>query len=230
SPRRVSQSRPPAPTDPPRSTPVGATVRTDAATRQAERLGAESRARRPDPRGGSPAPRRSPARATALIVGGVIVVVAVLAVVLSSGGGGKSSSQGSTGGQTAVSTAGATHTHRQPSSHHSETSSAPAAASPASTSVAVLNGTNTTGLAHGLSKALQQSGYSQATPLNGSPAGTHATTVVEYTSGHRADAQGVASALGVTQVQPMETEVASLAGAATVVVLAGADKASAAGG
>jgi hypothetical protein len=95
--------------------------------------------------------------------------------------------------------------------------------------VAVLNGTNTTGLAHRLSTNLQQSGYTQATALNGTPPGSHATTVVEYTSGHRAEAQAVASSLGVTQVQPMETAVASLAGASTVVVVAGADKAAAVG-
>jgi hypothetical protein len=162
-----------------------------------------------------------------LIVGGVIVLVVALVLVLSSGGSGKSTGQGSTGSQSSEKTASTTttgsHTHKQASSHHSE--SAVAAASPAATSVAVLNGTNTTGLAHSLSKALQQSGYSQATALNGSPPGSHATTLVEYRSGHRADAQGVASALGVAQVQPMETALTSLAGPATVVVLAGADKA-----
>ena len=94
--------------------------------------------------------------------------------------------------------------------------------------MAVLNGTNTTGLAHSLSKDLQQSGYSQAMALNGTPPGSHPITVVEYTSGHRADAQGVARALGVTQVQPLEAAVSSLAGAATVVVVAGEDKAAAA--
>ena len=65
--------------------------------------------------------------------------------------------------------------------------------------------------------------------MNGTPPGSHPTTVVEYTSGHRAEAQGVASALSVTQVQPIETAVSSLAGSATVVVVAGEDKASAVG-
>ena len=165
-----------------------------------------------------------------LIVGGVIVLVIALVLVLSSGGG-KSTGQGSTSGQSAEKTArsGTTssHTHKQASSHHSE--GAAPAASPAATSVAVLNGTNTTGLAHTLSTNLRQSGYTQATALNGTPPGSHATTLVEYTSGHRSDAQGVASALGVAQVQPMETAVASLVGAATVAVVAGADKAAAVG-
>jgi len=187
-------------------------------------LSAESRARRTDTKVPPSRAGRSPARATILIVGGVIAVVVVAVVlVLSSGGGGKSSVQGSTAGQ---STASTTH-HTQTSPNHGESSAA--AASPASTTVAVLNGTSINGLAHSLSKDLQQSGYAQASALNGTPPGSHPTTVIEYSSGHHAEAQGVASALSVTQVQPMETAVSSLAGAATVVVIAGEDKASAVG-
>jgi hypothetical protein len=165
-----------------------------------------------------------------LIVGGAIVVVVAVVLTLSSGGGGKPKSQAAVGGRSAAKTsssASATQKNKQTSSHHSE--SAAAAVSPAETSVAVLNGTNTTGLAHSLSNDLQQGGYSQATALDGSPPGSHATTVVEYTSGHRAEAQGVASALSVTQVQPMEPTVAALVGASTVVVIAGEDKATSVG-
>jgi hypothetical protein len=163
-----------------------------------------------------------------LIVGGVIVVVVVMAVVLvlSSGGGGKSKSQGSAGTQgeaKRANTTSGTHTTTRTSSHHSESSVA-VAASPAAITVTVLNGTNTNGLAHSLADDLQQSGYLRATALNGSPPGSHTTTVVQYTSGHRAEAQAVSRALEVTQVQPMETAVASLAGASTVVVIAGEDK------
>lgn len=100
---------------------------------------------------------------------------------------------------------------------------------PAEAQVAVLNGTGTPNLAHRLSASLQQSGYSQATPLNGTPAGSHQTTIVEYTSGHHAEAEQVARALGVTQVQPIEAAVSPLAGSSTVVVIAGLDKAGAGG-
>lgn len=163
-----------------------------------------------------------------LILGGVIVIAVAIVLILSSGGGGKSTGQASAGGQgtaktTSTSSTSSTHKTKRPSSHHSE-STAPAV-SPAATTVAVLNGTNTTGLAHGLSQDLQRSGYSQATALDGTPPGSHAATVVEYTNGHKAEAQGVASSLNVTQVQPMETAVSSLASAATVVVVAGEDKA-----
>jgi hypothetical protein len=96
---------------------------------------------------------------------------------------------------------------------------------PSETSVVVLNGTGTTGLAHRVSGELTQHGFSRATALNGRPPGANQVTVVEYAGGHKADAQGVARALGVTQAQPMEGTVASLAGSATVVVIVGLDKA-----
>ena len=91
--------------------------------------------------------------------------------------------------------------------------------------MAVLNGTETTGLAHHISADLQQSGYSQAAPLDGRPPGSGQVTVVQYSSGHQAEAEGVAHSLDVSQVQPLEPAVATLAGSASVVVIVGADKA-----
>lgn len=90
----------------------------------------------------------------------------------------------------------------------------------------VLNGTTTTGLAHHVSEELQSAGYAKATPLTGQPPGANQVTVVEYASGHRADAERVAHALGVSQAQPVEGTVASMAGSASVVVIVGLDKAS----
>jgi hypothetical protein len=163
-----------------------------------------------------------------LILGGVVVVVVAIVLVLSLHGGGKSSGQGSSNAGGSVTNTGSTttKTHKRTSSHQGEST---VAANPASTAVVVLNGTSTNGLAHSLANDLQQGGYSQAAAMNGTPPGSHATTVVEYTGGHRADAQGVASALSVTRVQPIEAAVSSLAGSATVVVVAGEDKASTAG-
>jgi hypothetical protein len=91
--------------------------------------------------------------------------------------------------------------------------------------VAVLNGTQTAGLAHEISGNLRQSGYTQAIALNGQPPGANQVTVVEYTHGHRADAEGVARTLSVTHVQPMDSATSSLSGSATVVVVVGLDKA-----
>ncbi|MFI5037677.1 MAG: LytR C-terminal domain-containing protein, partial [Solirubrobacterales bacterium] len=165
-----------------------------------------------------------PGRATALILGGVVIGVAALVFALTSLG-------GSSGGKSATASTATTGSHvskaqGKSSSAGSSSKATAGAASPAETSVAVLNGTETSGLAHRVSEQLHQSGYSQATALNGRPPGANQVTVVEYASGHRGDAAGVASALGVGQAQPMEATVSSLAGSATVVVIVGLDKAS----
>jgi hypothetical protein len=168
---------------------------------------------------------RSPARAIVLVVGGLIVVVLLVIFAVSALKGGSSSpsaSQSPAASETTGSARSSTTTHT--TSHHV------AATNPAQTPVVVLNGTSTAGLAHHLASDLQQSGYTRALASGAVPQGTHQTTVVEYSGGHRADAQGVARKLNVTQVQPMDTTIAGLAGSATVVVLAGADQAALLGG
>lgn len=157
-----------------------------------------------------------------MIVGGAIVgiLVIVLAVSLLKGGGG--------GGTPSTHTTSTPARESPKTGSHNATS--PVASNPAETAVVVLNGTGTPDLAHHLASDLQQSGYTLAAASTGVPPGTHATTVVEYASGHRADAKAVAKALNVTQVQAIESTIASLASSATVVVLAGADQASQLGG
>ncbi len=165
-------------------------------------------------------PERSPRRATALIVGVAIVgvLVIVLAISVLKGGG----STPKTSSAPPVSETPTTSSH---------TTASAVASNPSETAVVVLNGTGTPELAHHLAADLQQGGYTLAAASTGvPPGGTHATTVVQYTHGHRADAKAVAKALNVTQVQPIESAIASLAGSATVVVLAGADQASQLGG
>lgn len=188
---------------------------------RAERAYASHRSTRP----ARAAPvRRSPARATVLIVGGVLIGAAVLVLILSSGGGGSSSGKSATSSSTASNThpgVARTKTHAR----HTSTAASSSAANPAETSVAVLNGTETAGLAHRISGTLHQSGYTRATALNGRPPGANQATVVEYAPGHRADAQGVAHSLSVTSVQPMESATAPLAGSSSVVVIVGLDKA-----
>jgi hypothetical protein len=171
--------------------------------------------------------RRGPSRATALVVGALVVAVAVIVVVVLSLGGGKgasSSSSETSGGATSAATqtsAQGKTTTKQPSSG----TGAASTTSPGQLNVVVLNGTTTTGLAHHVSEELQQRGYTKAAPLTGQPPGANQTTVVEYASGHRGDAQRVARSLGLTQAQPIEGTVASMAGSASVVVIVGLDKA-----
>ena len=151
------------------------------------------------------------------------VVIVVLAVVLATkGSSSPSHAKTSSSGGTAS-------TQTQTSASHHKTATTPSkqakAAPPAETDVVVLNGTLTTGLAHHVSAELQQSGYSQASALTGRPPGANEVTVVQYAAGHQADANGVAKALSVSHVQPIEQAVASLAGSAKVVVVVGADRA-----
>lgn len=165
-----------------------------------------------------------------LIIGAVVVAIVAAVLVIDALGGSPSKSPATSTGSTSASTRGHSHhTHPSTSASTHPGESSPPALSPAETHVAVLNGTSTSGLAHRLSASLQQSGYSQATPLDGTPPGSHQATVVEYVSGHHAEAAQVAQALGVSQVQPIEGSVSPLVGGATVVVIAGLDKAGAGG-
>jgi hypothetical protein len=153
-----------------------------------------------------------------LLVAAVVLLVVALVLILSNTGGGSSTAN----------SAHRTAAHARAHARHSAAGSRRTAAAPAgagATNVVVLNGTSTAGLAHQVAGELRQSGYSQATPMGGSPPGANQVTVVEYASGHQGDAEGIARSLGVGQAQPMEASVASLSGSATVVVIVGLDKA-----
>ena len=50
-------------------------------------------------------------------------------------------------------------------------------------------------------------------------------SVVEYAGGHKPEAEGVARALSISHVLPVEAGVSALAGSASVVVIVGADRA-----
>jgi len=156
-----------------------------------------------------------------IAVAAAIAVAAIVVALTSMGGSGAKSTKTS---QTSVVVGlGATHTTTR---KKKASAKAPGpTTNPAETIVTVLNGTEKPRLAHRISGQLQQSGYSQANALSGHPGGANATTVVEYASGHQADAEGVARSLSVKQVQPLESAVAPLAGPAKVVVIVGADTA-----
>ena len=155
----------------------------------------------------------------------VIAVVVLLVVVFSSGGSSPSAGRSKAPPSSSLSSSETQQSSSTTSTAtHSSEASAPAA-SPSETHVVVLNATETSGLAHRLSTNLQQSGYTLATALAGKPAG-HSASSVQYAAGHRADAQQVAQALGISQVAPLEAATAALSSGATVVVIAGADKSS----
>lgn len=159
-----------------------------------------------------------------LILGGLVVVAAVVVAAVVAFG-------GSSGGKPAVSSTGTTvspsavargkRPHKAPAK---QVAKAPAV-SPAETTVAVLNATEAEGLARRTASALQQNGFSQAAAAYGKPPGSGQVSIVEYASGHQAEAEGVAHAAGVTHVEPMEAAVTALANSASVVLIVGADKA-----
>jgi len=158
-----------------------------------------------------------------LIVAAVVLLVVALVLILSNTGSGSNTASSAHRTAAAGRSHARAHAGRSATSGSRRTGVSPAGA--ATMNVAVLNGTGTAGLAHRVAGELQQSGYSQATPLGGSPPGANQVTVVEYSSGHQGDAEGVARSLGVGRAQPMEASVASLSGSATVVVIVGLDKA-----
>jgi hypothetical protein len=158
-----------------------------------------------------------------LLIAGVVLLVIALVLILSNTGGSTANSAHRTAAGGASATAHARAHARRSAAGSRRTAAAPAGAG--ATNVVVLNGTSTAGLAHRVAGELRQSGYSQATPMGGSPPGANQVTVVEYATGHQGDAEGIARSLGVGQAQPMEASVASLSGSATVVVIVGLDKA-----
>ena len=150
-------------------------------------------------------------KTVALIAGGVVVGVVVLAAILLSGGSGSNSP-------------GTRYTAGQLDREWRRATGTSSWSSPAETHVIVLNATEADGLAHKLAGNLRQSGYGLALASSAKPPSARSTSVVEYASGHRTEAQHVGKTLGIGEVTPMEGAVASLVNGTSVVVIAGADK------
>ena len=97
------------------------------------------------------------------------------------------------------------------------------AVKPGSVTVAVLNGTTVPGLAATLSDEISAAGFKVGTITNFSDQQL-AESVVQYAPGHDAEARAVSRKLGITQREPVNPSSQALAGDATVIVIAGADK------
>ena len=95
-------------------------------------------------------------------------------------------------------------------------------------SLAVLNGTTTTGLARVAADELTSFGYDEPNVVtNDTTNQSRARTTVYYEPGHRADALGIASCLhiGFERVIAMDANARALADRADVAVFIGADRA-----
>jgi hypothetical protein len=153
-----------------------------------------------------PQPRwysRLAARPVALVLVGLFVLGGAAASgVTELAGGGDSSGHGSP---------------KKPKRHGS-------AVKPGNVTVAVLNGTMVPGLAATLRDRIGAAGFKKGA-INDFSDKRLAESVVEYAPGQQAAAKAVGRSVGISQVAPVTATARALAGVATVIVIAGADKA-----
>lgn len=95
---------------------------------------------------------------------------------------------------------------------------------PGRVTVAVLNGTMIPGLAARLRDRIAAAGFSKGA-INDFSDKQLAESVVQYSPGHLAAAKAVGRTVGVSRREPVTAGSRALAGDATVIVIAGADKA-----
>jgi LytR cell envelope-related transcriptional attenuator len=98
------------------------------------------------------------------------------------------------------------------------------AAPPAETNVAVLNGTTFPGLAGQLADQVAAKGYQRGVTETNIRDQTIQQSIVYYADGFRPSAREVGGLFSIDQFEPLDSETASLAPGADVVVLAGADQ------
>jgi hypothetical protein len=95
---------------------------------------------------------------------------------------------------------------------------------PAKVTVAVLNGTTVDGLAARLRDEIAAAGF-RAGAIAVFPDQQLVASVVEYAPGHQPEARAVGRVAGIGRVRPVSAASRVLAGDATVVIVAGADRA-----
>jgi LytR cell envelope-related transcriptional attenuator len=99
-----------------------------------------------------------------------------------------------------------------------------AAVEPANVTVAVLNGTTVPGLAAALRDQIAAAGFKKGR-IDVFPDQQLAESAVQYAPGHQAEAKAVSRRFGISRREPVTADSRVLAGDATVIVIAGADKA-----
>ncbi len=132
-----------------------------------------------------------------------------------------------------VVTSGGGSSHRAAATRNTNAPAARSGFIPASVTVAVLNGTDVSQLAHRVEQKLTRSGYKGATVATAADQ-THTTTVVAYLPGYQSNATHVATSLGLpsSAVQPVDQSARAIACpppsacGASVVVTVGSDLAS----
>ena len=95
---------------------------------------------------------------------------------------------------------------------------------PGNVTVAVLNGTTVPGLAAALSDQIAAAGFKKGT-INDYSDKQLAESVVQYAPGQQVEAKAISRRFGISKLEPVTADSRALAGDATVIVIAGADKA-----
>jgi hypothetical protein len=93
----------------------------------------------------------------------------------------------------------------------------------AAVTVAVLNGTDTAGVAATAASGLNKANFTDTTTGNLSDGTVHTTSTVYYAPGSKQEAEEVAKELAVTDVKPATDEVLAAGGSVPVIVVIGAD-------
>jgi len=104
---------------------------------------------------------------------------------------------------------------------------APKAVKPSEIEVTVLNGTAVEGLAGTFGDMVERRGFQLGAVTNSRS--SFSESVVMFSQGEGRAAHRVADSLEISRVQPMNTEIASLAAGAPVAIVIGEDNASTAG-
>jgi hypothetical protein len=146
-----------------------------------------------------------PALLAVLFVVFVLVVGGVAYAVLNNGG----SESGKSGG------------------NHSEKQAAAKQIKPGEIEVAVLNGTSVPGLAATYGDKVEKKGFELGAVTNSDA--SFEKSVVMFKQGHKPEAKEVAKQLTIAKLEPMNSEVAQVSGAANVSVVVGEDDAPAEG-
>lgn len=93
----------------------------------------------------------------------------------------------------------------------------------AAVTVAVLNGTDTAGIAATAASGLGKAGFSDTTTGNLSDGTVHPTSIVYYAPGNKPEAEEVAKELAVKDIKPATDAVLAAGGSVPVIVVLGAD-------
>ncbi len=208
----VAPPAPPPPPPPPRprpTVPIGGAGRRESSgilpPYEESRPGGASRAKRAGV-------FSSPGRAVAVVGGGLLALLAIGFGVLQL-----------TGDDEPASRQSANDTPAEEAPEDGPDKKKQPSINPANVRVAVLNGTTVPGLAAQIGDSIERQGFQLGTVTNFIDQ-QRAESVVKYAPGAEREAADVGRRLKISQREPIDAESQGLAGDATVVVVAGADK------